>query len=196
MRKKQQIDVTQDRAQYRCPPGLKELIDVVNAINETSDEEWERIEKYNPFEAFGHKDLCKGVHQIAQLANLPVDMREDYAKAVVGAPEVWDRFCKRLAAKLWRKWPDLYAREWRWPLISFELVIDADGKIGPHYHNMLNALWGIEAKRLKECQYCQRIFWASRINMTACSKRCGGNLRAKTFREKQARSAKNKARRK
>jgi hypothetical protein len=197
VRNKKQIDVMADRAKYRCPPGLQELIDAVNEIDETSDEKWERIEKRNPFQAFDEKNLCKGIHQIAQLASLPPgNMREEYAKAVTGTEEEWDRFCQRLATKLWRKWPDLYAREWRWPLISFELVIEVDGKIGPHYHNMLNALWGIEAKRLKECRHCQQIFWASRIDMVACGNRCAGTLRAKTFRDKKKRDAEDARRRK
>jgi len=55
---------------------------------------------------------------------------------------------------------------------------------------------GVEAKMLKERRHCQRIFWASRIDMVACSKRCADNLRAKNFRESKRLAAKDRKRRK
>ncbi|HKQ90020.1 MAG TPA: hypothetical protein VJZ77_05010 [Blastocatellia bacterium] len=175
---------------------MKELIDIVNKIDRISDEDWKEFEYNNPFDAHADKNFCKGIHQMAQLANLPVNMWGDYARALGGSTEEWERFCQSLPAKLWRKWPEQHDREWRWPLVTYELMIDADGLIKPHYHNSLSALENIEARRLRECRYCQRIFWASRIVMVQCSKRCGNNFRQKECREKKKRDAKAGTRRK
>jgi len=189
--------VTGNRAKNRCKPEVQELIDLVNEIDETSDKDWKELEKYNnPWDAHADENFCKGIHQMAQLANLPVDVREDYVRALGGSPEEWDRFCDRVGVKLWRKWPEPPDRGWRWPLVTYELTIDADGRIEPHYHNNLTALEGIEARRLKECRRCQRIFWAQWINMVTCDDQCGNAFRQQTSREKKKLAAMDGSRRK
>jgi hypothetical protein len=194
--KKQQIDVTSDRAKFGCPLEVRELIRVVNKIDQTLDKDWKDLDYSNPWDAHANQEFCKIIHQMAQLARVPADMREDYARALGGSQEEWDRFCERLGVPLWRKWSNESDREWRWPLGTYELTINSNGKIEPRYHNNLLALAGVEATRIRECRHCQEIFWASRNDMVACGKRCANNLRAKTFREKKKLEAKASKKRK
>jgi|SRR5262245_4541475 len=186
MAQKEQISVSEDRAKYRCPPGLQDLIDLINKIDARTPEDWKEWEKMAPGVTAAEQQWCKAVHEVAQMATLPVDWREDYRKAVVGTPEEWDRFCRDLSGclghqvELWRRWPG--SNFTRFPTITMGLAISPDGRINsPDYDGSLSMI-GIDAKRLKECRHCQRIFWATRIDMVACGKRCAGNLRAKTFR--------------
>ncbi len=46
----------------------------------------------------------------------------------------------------------------------------------------IEALKGVEARRIRECQKCRRIFWAGRLDMTCCSTRCAKVLRTKNWR--------------
>jgi hypothetical protein len=180
MARKEQIGVTKDRAKYRCPDALKRLIDSVNWIDDMND----LLDKRgvgDPNIADQNKALCKGVHEIAQIAALPQNMWLEYSRAVVGTGEEWEKFCVRLPAQLWRKWPNLVSR--LWPQITIMLFISDDGLINSPGHDIMTALIGVEAKRLKECRHCQHIFWALRIDMVACGKRCATALRQRTFRE-------------
>jgi hypothetical protein len=208
------------RAKHRCPPSLKKLVDYVNWADANSldgtlqklvkqmkdarvSESHIRALKKQWASIVGSiRSLCRGVHELAQVAALPPTMREKYAKAVVGTDEEWERFCSCLPARLWRdpnpggnlivqgkyrEWNRAVALgpriEWNWPQVAIELVIGDDGRVASPDYNGMAALIGIEAKRLKECRRCQKIFWATRTDMVACSKTCAGALRAKTFRE-------------
>jgi hypothetical protein len=181
---------------------VRELIRIVNEIDKTSDKDWKDLKYSSPWDAHADQEFCKIIHRMAQFASLPVDWRGDYSKAVAGAQEEWDRFCQDLSVclgfsvKLWRKWGNESDREWRWPLATYELTINSNGKIEPRYHNNLLALAGIEANRIRECRHCQEIFWAKQSNMVACGKRCANNLRARTFREKKKQDEKDAKRRK
>jgi len=42
-----------------------------------------------------------------------------------------------------------------------------------------------KATRIRECEACQRIFWAGRITMKGCSARCGDLIRKRRYRERQ-----------
>jgi hypothetical protein len=202
MRPKNQANLTSDRARFRPKATLRDLIALVNAIDKISDEEWREMERYDPFDVFHRKNLCKCVHQIAQLANLPDgNMQKEYAKAVVGTEEEWERFCQNLPVKPWRKWSDLHAGQWRWPWISYELVIGAGGQIVPSHHfTQISALEGIEAKRLRECQKCQRIFWALRIEKKGgpygCSPECNNVIYQRDYRERERLAERDAKRRK
>jgi hypothetical protein len=48
----------------------------------------------------------------------------------------------------------------------------------------------IELERIRKCPVCETLFWAGRLDQSACRPRCANVLRAKTWREKYA--AKNK----
>jgi hypothetical protein len=200
IRQKDQTNLTRDRARFQPTPEVGELIALVNAIDEISDEEWQKMERYDPFDVFHRQNLCKCVHQIAQIANLPDgNMQEEYAKAVVGTEEEWERFCQRLPVKPWRKWANLHAGQWRWPWISYELVISDDGLIVPSHHfRQIAALENIEAKRLRECQKCQRIFWTSRIEKKGgpygCGPECNNVIYQRNHRERARVAARDRER--
>lgn len=72
-----------------------------------------------------------------------------------------------------------------WPRITFDLTLDADGRIGFPAFETLDALIGVDAKRLRECEMCQRIFWARQDNMVACGPRCSNANRQRRHRERQ-----------
>src|SRR5262245_1482832 len=135
------------------------------------------------------RNLRRTVHEMAQIAALPDDWRQAYALAVVSDTGVWERFQTALPAPLWREWTMMdagtVAKPWRWPWSAITHAIGDDGRISSPELDMLTAWIGVEAKRLKECRHCQRIFWATRIDMVACGKRCAGAVRAATFREKK-----------
>src|SRR5262245_30541252 len=78
------------RAKHRCPPELEGAINLVNSIAATPPEQVPD----DVYRAF--MSLCRIFHEMAQLANMPADMREDYAKAVVGTPEEWKKFQDRM----------------------------------------------------------------------------------------------------
>ena len=42
----------------------------------------------------------------------------------------------------------------------------------------------IEAARIRECEACERIFWAGRITQKGCSVRCGSIIRKRRYRER------------
>ena len=42
----------------------------------------------------------------------------------------------------------------------------------------------IEAARIRECEACERIFWAGRITQKGCSARCGSIIRKRRYRER------------
>lgn len=42
----------------------------------------------------------------------------------------------------------------------------------------------IEAARIRECEACERIFWAGRITQKGCSARCGSVIRKRRYRER------------
>ena len=187
MAQKQQTSVTTDRAKNRCPRLLSLWIGKINHIDKMSAKSWADLEKFSPGGAQLLRGECKAVHELAQMAALPTDWRDDYSKAVVGTTEEWDRFCRDLSGcmgfpvKLWRKWPVTIRKQW--PTMSIELTIMNDGRINSLENDVRAAMLGVEARRIKECRICQQIFWATRIDMVACGKRCANALRQRTFRE-------------
>lgn len=42
----------------------------------------------------------------------------------------------------------------------------------------------IEVERIRQCPVCEKLFWAGRLDQSACRPRCSNVLRAKTWREK------------
>jgi hypothetical protein len=42
----------------------------------------------------------------------------------------------------------------------------------------------VEAARIRECEACERIFWAGRITQKGCSARCGSIIRKRRYRER------------
>lgn len=55
-------------------------------------------------------------------------------------------------------------------------VIGHDGSIQSPVLKATRALQGIEAKRLRKCPVCERIFWAAQLNMVTCGSRCNKRM--------------------
>jgi hypothetical protein len=60
---------------------------------------------------------------------------------------------------------------------------DAKGILRVVHDPLLQALEGVEAKRIRECKRCGKIYWAGRVDMPGCSKECTHALRQKRYRE-------------
>lgn len=60
---------------------------------------------------------------------------------------------------------------------SFE--IGKDGRITFQNDKVIKALEGIDIKRLRICEVCNRIFWANRLEKLGCSDRCNQTLRTR-----------------
>lgn len=65
---------------------------------------------------------------------------------------------------------------------SFE--IGKDGKITFQTDKVIRALEGIDIKRLRICEVCNRIFWANRLEKIGCSDKCNQTLRTRRKRTK------------
>jgi hypothetical protein len=74
------------------------------------------------------------------------------------------------------------------PHLSIQLTITEDGRITSEVFDkfVLDSLIGVDATRLRECEICQRIFWARQENMVACSPRCSNVNRQRRLRERRA----------
>lgn len=74
------------------------------------------------------------------------------------------------------------------PYVPLQLGINKEGKLGIvegfFGGQILGTLQGVEARRIKECPTCQKIFWAGRFDQPCCSKRCGGALRTRRWRQR------------
>ncbi len=62
-------------------------------------------------------------------------------------------------------------------VISIEEISVENGRFKRSGNPVAAALDGVEATRLRECQRCQRIFWAQNIGSRGCSKACANVLR-------------------
>jgi hypothetical protein len=64
------------------------------------------------------------------------------------------------------------------------LAIDDSGNVRLEPGRLLRIVNGVEAKRIRQCSECKRIFWAGRIDKPACSKKCLQRRRARRWRER------------
>jgi hypothetical protein len=188
------------------PISLTELIDAINALPPSTEliESMERHTAQEPpviaqemrFVINEWIKLRRTIYRLAHLAALPPDMWSDYVFASASSPEEWKRFCSHLPAPLWRDWTE--EDGWEWPSISISLEFSDDGRIFEGAKNVLTTLIGIEAKRLRECRVCQKIFWATRIEKSGgpygCSSQCNNTLRQRAFKEKERLAAKDRKR--
>lgn len=92
-------------------------------------------------------------------------------------------------AQVARDLPESANRE---PIIGAELVIGEDGIIRLSANNILELI-DVDARRIRECEVCGRIFWARQDNMVACENtRCKTNVRKRRQRERDRLLAKRK----
>lgn len=185
---------------------LIELIDAINALPPSTEliESMDRHTAQEPpviaqqrrFVINEWIKLRRTIYRLAHLAALPLDMWSDYIFASASSPEEWERFCSRLPAPLWRDWTE--EDGWEWPNISISLEFSDDGRIFEGAKNVLTTLIGIEAKRLRECRVCQKIFLTTRIEKSGgpygCSSQCNNTLRQRAFKEKKRFAAKDRKR--
>lgn len=71
-----------------------------------------------------------------------------------------------------------------------EFMVARDGRlrrscIDPHFE-FKAALVGIQLERLRQCEICERFFYAVPIDRKTCSKKCNNTRRVKEWRAKQA----------
>lgn len=64
------------------------------------------------------------------------------------------------------------------------IVINAQGVLELTRDHFAEAVEGIEARRIKECAICERIFFAFRKDQKCCMKGCSNTYRVRKFREK------------
>lgn len=67
--------------------------------------------------------------------------------------------------------------------LNISLHINEKGQIAVKPDKLLDALLGTDAERIRQCPICNNIFWASRIDQRACSKRCSNTMRVRRSRE-------------
>lgn len=105
----------------------------------------------------------------------------------------WDaKECLRLLARMAKK--SNYTREVvvsvKGTLIptTYNIEIDPHGQAQTKTNITVSlvdeALKGVDATRVRECQICNKIFWAGRTNQHCCSKNCAHVLRTRRWREK------------
>jgi hypothetical protein len=64
------------------------------------------------------------------------------------------------------------------------LTIDDGGKVCFEPGRLLRIVDGVEAKRIRLCSECKRIFWAGRIDKPACNTKCLQRRRVRLWRER------------
>lgn len=65
---------------------------------------------------------------------------------------------------------------------SAQIMIDDNGELYIDKDMFASAIDGVEAKRIRECEICRRIFWAGRIDQPSCSTACAHALRNRRYR--------------
>ncbi len=68
--------------------------------------------------------------------------------------------------------------------ISTRMYKNKTHKLGFAKPQVVWLLEEIEAERIRECPVCGRLFWAGRLDQSACRPKCSNVLRARTWREK------------
>jgi hypothetical protein len=63
-----------------------------------------------------------------------------------------------------------------------QIMIDDSGELYLAKDKFASAIDGVEAKRIRECEICRRIFWAGRIDQPSCSTACAHALRNRRYR--------------
>ena len=69
-------------------------------------------------------------------------------------------------------------------LVGDFLRTGKDGKIRFEKSLIITVLEGVEARRIRECPICQKIFWAGRIDKKCCSARCRKVWQTRRWRKK------------
>lgn len=70
--------------------------------------------------------------------------------------------------------------------VHASLHIKNDGAVNISLDSFAEAINGIDAARIRECNDCQRIFWAKWKDQSCCSKECANRYHVRQHREKYA----------
>jgi len=65
---------------------------------------------------------------------------------------------------------------------AVSLTIDESGNLRVQLDPLLQAIDKVEARRIRECPICGKIFWAGRIDQPCCTTRCSGKRRTQLWR--------------
>jgi hypothetical protein len=192
------------RAKFLCPKPLEKLIELVNSVpperdlpplqeifdqtGVTWDTHW--TERYPAIVIINEK-----------LAGVPDSFFED-----IQAPDdssylilKYDKFTlvRRVVRELARLAPlGLHERrgrfyqlknqgDWIWP--TSQIYIDRHSGVITERKDLLSALVGVEAQRVRECEVCRRIFWAQREDRWTHSKKCSDTQRQRRLRDPEQR---------
>jgi hypothetical protein len=83
--------------------------------------------------------------------------------------------------------PDLMAAEQllaQEPLLSTTLQVTSKGNIQVKTGRFVDILEGVEAERIRRCSECTRIFWAGRVDKSACDDKCVNRRNVRLHRER------------
>jgi len=64
------------------------------------------------------------------------------------------------------------------------LEINEKGLIELVPNDLVRALTGVEAARIRQCSVCRAIYWAGRLDKPACGRKCRNILRTRRWRER------------
>jgi hypothetical protein len=208
-----QTTKTQDRAKYRCRPELERLIDLVNSI--PPDRELPHIQDLMK-ECEGDKarvvdkliEKLAGAPQSFTKADKYYELRIDFEPIDIG-DYIASRYMEfrrlrmtvremaRLASYSMVDRARFQVEQFFSPVeersLYAELDIDDRGEIIVRQDGWLEALIGVQADRLRECEICRRIFWAEDTRSRACPTRCNNALRQRKWRERQYQYEANRA---
>lgn len=70
--------------------------------------------------------------------------------------------------------------------VHASLRVDKDGTVKISFDPFAEAIEGVDATRIRECNDCRRIFWATRKDQSCCSKDCANRYHVRRHREKYA----------
>lgn len=70
--------------------------------------------------------------------------------------------------------------------VHASLRVDKDGIVEISLDSFAETISGVDATRIRECNDCQRIFWAKRKDQSCCSKDCANRYHVRRYREKYA----------
>jgi hypothetical protein len=183
----------------RKPGGSQKLRALLDGVPKIFLNQYEDVE--SAYAAF--RRMRRVVHELAQYAALPASKREAFKNVVFHRDEAgnWMRADLTEADRITFTYiaPTSAPPRWledirtneiaallraeRWP--SASLTIE-QGRFAVRRDEWITSLIGCEADRLRECEVCQRIFWARMDNMQACTPRCSNARRQRKLRESRA----------
>lgn len=152
------------KASERLDKAVKESLHLVQAIEHGISGLPEPFKKYVEFESLKQRNEDALIpYRILYKYNFVKNARENFFKIISYAER--------------GEFPSL-------PVfgVKTNLRISSDGLIEIERDEFLRAIEDVEAKRLRLCEICGRIFWAGRLDQQCCSSACAHALRNRRYR--------------